>query len=72
MYRTDGLKKTKLPVQNSLTVDPTARLIMRQRLVLSSCKKFLEQLKDKGMGLTFSERIACNLLLDSIERLDNS
>ena len=47
-------------------------LITKQRIVIASCKKFLEQMKDKGIGLTFSERTACNLLLDSIERLDNT
>jgi len=52
-------------------VDLNAVLVMKQRMVLSSCKKFLEQIRNKGIGLTFAERTACNLLLDSIERLDN-
>ena len=59
------------PTDNRL-LDPKTALLMKQRIVLASCKKFLEQLKGKGIGLTFAERTACNLLLDSIERLDNS
>lgn len=57
---------------SSHIVDQKLTLMLKQRMVLMSCKKFLEQIKEKGIGLTFAERTACNLLLDCIERLDNS
>lgn len=58
-----------MPQPSNPIISSDLELVIKQRLVLLSCKKFIEQLKEKGLGLTFAERTACNLILDSIERL---
>lgn len=54
---------------DAILISEVELLAIRQRRVILTCKQFLEQLKNKGIVLTFTERTACNLILESIERL---
>lgn len=42
----------------------------RQKMTLLACKQFLEQLQEKGISLSFTERTAVGLLLESIKRFE--
>lgn len=41
-----------------------------QKRTLLACKQFLEQLREKGLTLSFTERTAASLLLESIKRFE--
>ena len=41
-----------------------------QKRTLLACKKFLEQLQEKGISLSFTERTAASLLLEQIKRFE--
>lgn len=41
-----------------------------QKRTLLACKQFLEQLREKGLTLSFTERTATGLLLESIKRFE--
>lgn len=57
-----------LNTQFAEELDSLRELAKKQRFVLLACKQFLDQLQEKGLTLSFTERTAAGLLLEQIKK----
>ena len=51
-------------------IDALRFVAREQKKVLLACKQFFEQLQEKGIALSFTERTATSLLIEKIKGLE--